>query len=173
MNEVVSVLIDEKTLARRVSELGNQISDELEGTTPIMVGVLRGGSIFHADLIRNISLELQVDFISVKSYGSTTESSGIVELGRDIESNIRGQDVVLVEDIIDSGETVRFLVKHLELQRPSSIRLCSLLSKPSRTKFNIPIDYLGFEVPDQFIVGYGLDFDQNFRNLPYVGILEP
>jgi len=171
LNKVVSVLIDEETLARRVSELGRQISEELEGTTPVMVGVLRGGSIFHADLIRNISLELQVDFISAKSYGATTKSSGIVKLGRDLESNIRDQDVVLVEDIIDSGKTARFLVKHLKLQRPSSIRICSLLSKPSRENFDIPIDYLGFEVPDQFIVGYGLDFDQNFRNLPYIGIL--
>ena len=171
MNEVVSVLIDEKTLARRVKELGEQISGELEGLTPILIGVLRGGSVFHADLIRNISLELRVDFISVKSYGAATASSGIVELGRDLESNIKGQDVVLVEDIVDSGKTARFLIKHLELQQPSSIRLCSLLSKPSKRQFDVPIDYLGFEVPDKFIVGYGLDFNQSFRNLPYIGVI--
>ena len=167
----IRVLIDEKTLARRVEELGQQISLELEGLTPILVGVLRGGAVFHADLIRHISLKLQIDFISAKSYGTSTESSGTIQLTKDLDSQVKGRDLVLVEDIVDSGLTARFLVDLLQQREPSSIRICSLLSKPSRRKVDVHIDYLGFEVPDAFVVGYGLDFDQSFRNLPYIGIL--
>lgn len=127
---------------------------------------------FLSDLIRHIDLELEVDFIALSSYGSATESSGQVQLVKDLESSIDGADVILVEDIVDTGLTLNYLVDNLKSRNPGSLRVCALLSKPSRRKVHVYIDYLGFEVPERFVVGYGLDFDQQFRNLPYIGVLE-
>lgn len=170
--EIEKVLIKEAEIQQRVAELGAAIDREYEGKSPIFVCVLRGAAIFHADLIRRIELSLMVDFISVFSYGSTTESSGEVQLIKDLESGVQGKDVVLVEDIVDTGLTLDYLLRNIHSRRPQSVKVCSLLSKPARRKVSVPIDYLGFEIPDYFVVGYGLDHDQKFRNLPFLALLK-
>ncbi len=167
----VEVLLDEQSLKRRVRELGAQLTRDLQDRSPLFVAVLRGAAIFHADLVRQVNLMLKLDYISVKSYGDTTASSGEVRLVKDLESSIQGQDVVLVEDIVDTGLTVSYLVRNLMTRRPGSLRVCALLSKPSKRRTQIEIDYLGFDVPDRFVVGYGLDHAERYRNLPYVGVL--
>lgn len=171
--QIDRVLLSEDQIRRKVGELGLQISRDYRGRIPIFVGILRGAAIFHADLIRHVDLPLQVDFISVSSYGAATRTSGQVQLIKDLESSIQGEDVLLVEDIIDTGLTAEYLLRNLSTRRPRSIRFCSLLSKPSRRQVDIKIDYLGFEIPDDFVVGYGLDYNQQFRNLPFIGILDP
>ena len=163
----VEVLLEEQALKRRVRELGKELTRDLQDRSPLFVAVLRGASIFHADLVRQVDLMLKVDYISVTSYGDATESSGEVRLVKDLESSIQGQTVVLVEDIVETGLTVSYLMT----LRPSSLRVCSLLSKPSRRRTEVEIDYLGFDVPDCFVVGYGLDHAEKYRNLPYVGVL--
>ncbi len=170
--EVQSVLLNAQTIKRRVRSLGKEITRDYKCRSPILIGVLRGAAVFLSDLIRHISLELEVDFIALSSYGSATETSGQVQLVKDLESSIDGRDVILVEDIVDTGLTLNYLVSNLKTRNPASLSVCVLLSKPSRRKVEINIDYLGFEVPDSFVVGYGLDFDQQFRNLPYIGVLE-
>jgi len=170
--EVQSVLLDTPTIKRRVRSLGREITRDYRDRSPLLVGVLRGAAVFLSDLIRHIELELQVDFIALSSYGSATETSGQVQLVKDLESSIDGEDVILVEDIVDTGLTLNYLVGNLKSRNPASLRVCALLSKPSRRKVEVHIDYLGFEVPDSFVVGYGLDFDQQYRNLPYIGVLE-
>jgi len=170
--EVQSVLLNAQTIKRRVRSLGKEITRDYNGRSPILIGVLRGAAVFLSDLIRHINLELEVDFIALSSYGSATETSGQVQLVKDLESSIDGRDVILVEDIVDTGLTLNYLVSNLKTRNPASLSVCVLLSKPSRRKVEINIDYLGFEVPDSFVVGYGLDFDQQFRNLPYIGVLE-
>jgi len=170
--EVPTVLLNAQTIKRRVRSLGKEITRDYKDRSPILVGVLRGAAVFLSDLIRHIDLELEVDFIALSSYGSATESSGQVQLVKDLESSIDGADVILVEDIVDTGLTLNYLVGNLKSRNPGSLRVCALLSKPSRRKVNVYIDYLGFEVPERFVVGYGLDFDQQFRNLPYIGVLE-
>jgi len=169
---VPTVLLNAQTIKRRVRSLGKEITRDYKDRSPILVGVLRGAAVFLSDLIRHIDLELEVDFIALSSYGSATESSGQVQLVKDLESSIDGADVILVEDIVDTGLTLNYLVGNLKSRNPGSLRVCALLSKPSRRKVNVYIDYLGFEVPERFVVGYGLDFDQQFRNLPYIGVLE-
>jgi len=166
-----SSLITADEIQKRTAEIGQQISVDYEGKNPLVVGVLRGAVIFHADLIRHMDCELKVDFISVRSYGESTRSSGQVQLIKDLESSIEGEHVILVEDIVDTGLTISYLLRNFESRRPSSLKVCSLLSKPSRRVVEVPIDYLGFEVPDEFVVGYGLDFQQKYRNLPYIGIM--
>jgi hypoxanthine phosphoribosyltransferase len=170
--EIEKVLIDEGQIQARVAQLGHVIANDYRGKSPLLVCVLRGAAIFHADLIRNIELNLVVDFISVFSYGSSTKSSGDVQLIKDLETSVHGREVVLVEDIVDTGLTLDYLLRNLQSRRPSSIRVCSLLSKPARRKVSVPVDYLGFEIPDQFVVGYGLDYDQKFRNLPFLALLK-
>ncbi len=167
----VEVLIEEQVVQRRVGELGKQLTRDLRGRSPIFVAILRGAAIFHADLVRQVDLMLKIDHISVKSYGNASRSSGEVQLVKDLEASIRGQDVVLVEDIVDTGLTISYLVRNLLTRQPRSLSVCALLSKPARRKVNVEIDYLGFEVPDRFIVGYGLDYSERYRNLPYVGVL--
>jgi hypoxanthine phosphoribosyltransferase len=169
--EVGQILIDEDRVAERVRDLGQEISRDYKGRQPLMVGVLRGAVVFLADLIRHLELNLRVDFMSVASYGSATDSSGEVRLVKDLESSILGADVILVEDIVDTGLTLDYLLRNLENHRPGSLRVCSLLSKPDRRRVEVPVDYLGFEVPDKFVVGYGLDFNQQFRNLPHIAVL--
>lgn len=151
--------------------LGREITRDYRDKSPVLVGVLRGAAVFLSDLIRHVDLELQVDFIALSSYGSATETSGQVQLVKDLETSIDGADVILVEDIVDTGLTLNYLVGSLKSRNPASLRVCALLSKPSRRRVDVHIDYLGFEVPDSFVVGYGLDFDQQFRNLPYIGVI--
>lgn len=167
------ILISEDQIRKRVEELGRQITQDYRDTVPLFVCVLRGAVIFHSDLIRQVDLPLKMDFISVSSYGSTTESSGEVRLLKDLESGIRGQDVILVEDIIDTGLTVDYLLRLLRSRAPASLEVCALLSKPSRRKVSVSVRYIGFEIPDQFVVGYGLDLDQRYRNLPYIAVADP
>lgn len=165
------VLITEGQIRERVAQLGDQITRDYQERAPLLIGVLRGGAIFHADLMRQVRLNVRVDFISVSSYGTATESSGQVQLLKDVESSIQDVDVVLVEGIVDTGLTVNYLVRNLRSRQPASLRICALLSKPSRRKVEVPIDYIGFEIPDQFVVGYGLDYEQKYRNLASVSVL--
>lgn len=166
------LLIPERTIRRRVRQLGKQITRDYRGKSPLFVGILRGAVVFLSDLIRDIPLRLQVDFIAMSSYGSATVASGQVQLLKDLEDSIEGQDVILVEDIVDTGLTLSYLVGILKSRNPASLRICALLSKPERRKVEVEIDYLGFEIPDRFVVGYGLDFAGKHRQLPYVGVLD-
>jgi len=165
------IFLEEKQIQQKVADLGVRITQDYRGKTPLLIGVLRGAAIFHADLIRHIELKLRVDFISVASYGDATKTSGEVQLIKDLDTSIRGVDAILVEDIVDTGLTLDYLVRNLESRRPASLRSCALLSKPSRRCIDIPIDYVGFEVPDKFFVGYGLDHQQKYRNLPFIASL--
>ena len=165
------ILISEQQIQERVAELGVQITHDYRGRSPLFVAVLRGAAIFHADLIRRVNLKVSVDFIAVSSYGAATESSGQVQLIKDVESSIQDLDVILVEDIIDTGLTVNYLIRNLESRSPASLRICTLLSRPSRRKVEIPVHYVGFEVPDEFVIGYGLDHNQQYRNLRFVSLL--
>lgn len=171
-SEIKSLLLSEEAIHKRVVEIGRQITNDYLGRVPLFVAVLRGAAIFHSDLIRKVDLSLKVDFISVSSYGSAAETGGQVRLLKDLEADIRGLDVILVEDIVDTGLTLHYLAGNLADRGPASLRVCSLLSKPARRRVEVPIDYLGFEIPDEFVVGYGLDFDQKFRNLPFVAVLD-
>ncbi len=172
ISEVQHILYDTRVLRRRVSALGKEITRDYRGRAPLLVGVLRGAAVFLADLIRNIDLLVQTDFISLSSYGTATDSSGQVQLLKDLETSIDGQDVILVEDIVDTGLTLNYLIGNLQSRNPASLRVCALLSKPERRKIEVPIHYLGFEVPDRFVVGYGLDFAGNYRQLPYIAVLK-
>ena len=171
LSELKEILLEEKQIQQKVADLGVRITQDYRGKTPLLIGVLRGAAIFHADLIRHIDLKLRVDFISVASYGNATKTSGEVQLIKDLDTSIRGVDVILVEDIVDTGLTLDYLVRNLESRQPASLSSCALLSKPSRRCIDIPIDYVGFEVPDQFFVGYGLDYQQKYRNLPFIAEL--
>ncbi|MDA2929959.1 hypoxanthine phosphoribosyltransferase [Acidobacteria bacterium AH-259-O06] len=171
-DEVGEILIDERQIQKRVAELGGAITRDYQGKNPLLIAVLRGAAIFYADLIRHIDLKLRIDFISVSSYGAATRSCGEVQLLKDVESSIRAVDVILVEDIIDSGLTVDYLLRNLRNRGPASLRTCTFLSKPSRRQVQVQIDYVGFEVPDRFLVGYGLDHNQKYRNLPFIAVLD-
>ena len=171
--DIERVLLSEEQLKARVSELGKQISADYAGKEPVLVSVLRGSYIFMADLTRAIDCMCQVDFMAVSSYGSGTASSGQVNILKDLSDSIEGKDIIVVEDILDSGNTLYYLLQVLQARHPASIRLCTLLDKPSRRVKPIQADYSGFEVPDAFVVGYGLDYDERYRNLPYIGVLKP
>ncbi len=171
-SEIARILFSEEVIQGRVRELGAQITRDYRGKSPLLVGILRGAAIFHADLTRHVDLRLKVDFISVSSYGAATKSSGQVRILKDLESSIEGADVILVEDIVDTGLTANYLLRNLAGRGPSSLKFCALLSKPSRREIEVTVDYLGFEIPDEFVVGYGLDYAQKFRNLPYIGVLK-
>jgi hypoxanthine phosphoribosyltransferase len=166
----ITPLIDAGTIARRVAELGRAISHDYRGKELVVVPVLKGSFVFAADLLRQIDLDVSVDFLGVRSYGDGQQSSGIVQITADLTHPIEGKHVILVEDIVDTGLTVSYLHQNLETRRPASLRIASLLHKPARTLVPAPIDYLGFTVDDVFIVGYGLDFGQRFRNLPYLAV---
>ena len=169
--EVGEILITQQQIEERVAELGAAITRDYHESSPLLITVLRGAAIFCADLVRRIDLKLRLDFISVASYGASTESSGEVQLIKDLDVGIQGMDVILVEDIIDTGLTVDYLLRNLQSRQPASLRTCVLLSKPCRRKVDVPLDYMGFEVPDRFLVGYGLDYAQKYRNLPFVAVL--
>ena len=171
--DMESVLFSEEELKQRVKEMGAQITADYQGKEPLLVSVLRGSYIFMADLTRSIDLPCTVDFMSVSSYGSGTTSSGQVQITKDLSENIEGRDVIVVEDILDSGNTLFYLLQLLEARKPASIRLCTLLNKPERRVKEVEVAYSGFDIPDAFVVGYGLDYAEKYRNLPYIGILKP
>lgn len=171
--DVESILYSEEELKERVKALGAQITADYAGKAPVLASVLRGSYIFMADLTRAIDLPVTVDFMAVSSYGSGTVSSGQVEIKKDLSDTIEGRDLIIVEDILDSGNTLYYLMDVLRARRPNSIRICTLMDKPARRTKPIKADYVGFEIPDAFIVGYGLDYNEKYRNLPYVGILKP
>ncbi len=166
------VLLDAATIQKRVRELGAQITEDYRGKKPHLVAILRGASIFHADLVRAIDLGLSFDFIAVGSYGADTASSGEVRILKDLDESLEGKDVLLVEDIVDTGLTLHYLLQNMRARRPRSLKVVALLNKPARRKIEVPVDYIGFEIPDRFVVGYGLDYDQLYRNLPDIRVLD-
>ena len=168
---VGEVLIDQDTLAGRVAELGAEVSADYEGRDLLLIGVLKGAVFFMADLMRHLTVPCEVDFMAISSYGDATDSSGIVRILKDLDINIEGRDVLVVEDIIDSGLTLSYLIRNLESREPSSLEVCALLTKPSRREIDVPVRYVGFEIPNRFVIGYGLDFAERYRNLPYVAVL--
>lgn len=170
--EIKEILLEEQAIQDRVAEIGKTLTADFRDRSPLFVCILRGAAVFHADLVRHIELPLQVDYLAVSSYGSSTKSSGQVRFTKDLEESIEGRDVILVEDIVDTGLTLRYLLDNLSNRQPASLHVCTFLSKPSRRKIEVPVDYQGFEVPDRFVVGYGLDFNQKYRNLPYVAALD-
>ena len=171
--DIERVLVSEEQLAQRVKEIAARIDADYAGKEPLLVSVLRGSFVFMADLVRQITLPCTVDFMAVSSYGSGTTSSGQVKIIKDLSEPIEGRDVLVVEDILDSGNTLSYLLKLLEARHPASIRLCTLLDKPERRTKPVAVQYTGFTIPDEFVVGYGLDYDEKYRNLPYIGILKP
>lgn len=173
-NDIAHVLISTEQIQQRVSELGNQIrNDYAPKGDLLMIGVLKGCTMFLMDLVRAIDMDLSFDFIAVSSYGATTESSGVVRMLKDLDTDITGRQVLVVEDIIDSGLTLAYLRSQLMRRNPASLRICSLLNKPDRRTADVSIDYLGFDIPNEFVVGYGLDYAERYRNLPYIGVLKP
>ena len=170
---VGEVLIERETLAARVAELGAEVSADYEGRDLLLIGVLKGAVFFMADLMRHLTVPCEVDFMAISSYGDATDSSGIVRILKDLDINIEGRDVLVVEDIIDSGLTLSYLIRNLESREPASLEVCALLTKPSRREIDVPVRYVGFEIPNKFVIGYGLDFAERYRNLPYVGVLHP
>ena len=171
--DIESVIISEEQINERVRELGAQISADYEGETVLLVAVLRGAAIFLADLSRAISVPVELDFMAVSSYGSSTKSSGVVRILKDLDEQIEGRHVLVVEDILDTGLTLKYLLKNLASRKPASLEVVTLLNKQGKQRVPISCKYSGFSVPDEFVVGYGLDFAERYRNLPYVGVLKP
>src|SRR5690242_4766247 len=169
---VAEVLIEEAALLRRIDELGDEISADYEGRDLLLVGVLKGAVFFMADLMRRLSVPCEIDFMAISSYGAGTDSSGVVRILKDLDINIEGRHVLVVEDIIDSGLTLSYLIRNLESREPASLEVCSLLTKPGRREIDVPVRYVGFEIPNRFVVGYGLDFAERYRNLPFVAVLD-
>jgi len=165
------ILVQPDQLKERVRALGVQISADYEGRDLLLVGVLKGATFFLADLMRNITAPCELDFMALASYGSQTDSSGVVRILKDLDAPIEGRDVLIVEDIVDSGLTLQYLLRNLGARDPASLEVCSLLTKPERRKAEVPIKYVGFEIPNRFAIGYGLDYDERWRNLPYVASL--
>ncbi|HIS81071.1 MAG TPA: hypoxanthine phosphoribosyltransferase [Candidatus Scatomonas merdavium] len=173
MSERIRTLIEEERVAARIRELGEDISREYEGREVHLICVLKGGVFFMCDLAKRITVPVTMDFMSVSSYGAGTSSSGVVKIVKDLDQPLEGKDVLIVEDIIDSGRTLSYLIEILKKRHPRSLRLCTLLDKPERRVVdNVQVDYCGFQIPDEFVVGYGLDYDQKYRNLPYIGVVE-
>src|SRR6267154_4807470 len=170
--DIGEVLVSADDLQRRVAELGEEISRDYAGRSLLLVGVLKGAVFFLSDLMRYIEVPVEVDFMAVASYGSATDSSGVVRILKDLDASIEGRDVVIVEDIVDSGLTLKYLLRNLGSRNPASLEVCALLTKPERRKVDLPTRYVGFEIPNRFVVGYGLDYAERYRNLPYVAALE-
>lgn len=173
VDAIESVLISEEQIRERVRELGVQIAQDYAGKDLVLIGVLKGVALFFGDMMRAIDLPLDIDFMAVSSYGASTRSSGVVRILKDLDESITGRHVLIIEDIIDTGLTLSYLVRTLMERRPASLEICTMLDKPARRLVEVPVKYVGFTIPDQFVVGYGLDYDQKFRNLPFVGILKP
>ena len=170
-SEIGEILVQPDDLRRKVAELGRQISADYEGRDLLLVGVLKGAVFFLSDLMREITVPCEVDFMAVASYGSATDSSGVVRILKDLDASIEGRDVLIVEDIVDSGLTLQYLLRNLMGRGPASVEVCALLTKPDRRKIELEARYVGFEIPDRFAIGYGLDHAERFRNLPYVAAL--
>ena len=170
-SKIGEILVQPDELAHRVSELAEQISADYAGKDVLLIGVLKGAVFFLADLMRQLEVECEVDFMAVSSYGSSTDSSGVVRILKDLDAAIEGRHVLIVEDIVDSGLTLQYLMRTLEARKPASLEVCALLTKPERRKVELPIRYTGFEIPNEFAIGYGLDYAERYRNLPYVAVL--
>jgi len=168
---VGEILIEEDALQARIRELGREVSSDYAGRELLLVGVLKGAVFFMADLMRSISVPCEIDFMAISSYGASTDSSGVVRILKDLDINIEGRDVLVVEDIIDSGLTLSYLIRNLESRNPATLEVCALLTKPGRRRIEVDVRYTGFEIPNRFVIGYGLDFAERYRNLPYVGVL--
>ncbi|MBQ1249761.1 MAG: hypoxanthine phosphoribosyltransferase [Selenomonadales bacterium] len=171
-NDIQEVLLTEQMLKDKVAELGAAITRDYADKEIFAIGILRGAVVFMADLIRAIERPVQIDFMAVSSYGMQADSSGIVRILKDLDSSITGKHVLIIEDIIDSGQTLSYLIKNLTERKPASIQLCTLMNKPERRKVDLPVKYVGFEIPNEFVVGYGLDYAEKYRNLPYLGVLK-
>lgn len=172
MSEKIRELISEEDVAKKIAEMGAQISKDYEGESVYLLCILKGGVFFTTELAKHITVPVNIDFMSVSSYGGETTSSGIVRIVKDLDTPIEGKNVLIAEDIIDTGRTLAYLMEHLRQRKPKSLKLCTLLDKPDRRVSDVKVDYTGFEIPDEFVVGYGLDYDQRYRNLPYVGVIE-
>ena len=168
---VGEILIEKAPLQKRIAELGAEISADYEGRDLLLVGVLKGAVFFLADLMRHVTVPCEIDFMAISSYGASTDSSGVVRILKDLDINIDGRHVLVVEDIIDSGLTLSYLMRNLEARAPASLEVCALLTKPARREIDVPVRYTGFEIPNRFVIGYGLDFGERYRNLPYVAVL--
>jgi hypoxanthine phosphoribosyltransferase len=171
--DIAEILIGTEELQAKVAELGRQISEDYRGRNPLLICLLRGAVVFLSDLIRAVDVPLEMDFMAISSYGDSTESSGVVRLMMDLKSNITGRNVLIVEDIVDTGRTLAYILDNLRTRRPADVKVCALLSKPSRREIEVELNYLGFDIPDKFVVGYGLDYAENYRNLPFIGVLKP
>jgi hypoxanthine phosphoribosyltransferase len=172
-DDIEEILLTEDQIQARVGELGRQLAADYEGRFPVLVSVLKGSIVFLADLVRSMPVPLSVDLMELSSYGASTESSGQVRILKDLSGPIKGRDVIVVEDIIDTGLTLNYLLKYLHDRGPATVRICCLLDKPARRLAEIAIDYRGFTIADRFVIGYGLDYDERYRNLPYIGVLRP
>ena len=173
MEDKIRVLVSEEYVDKKIREIGEQISRDYAGKSVHLICVLKGGVFFMCELAKRISVPVSMDFMSVSSYGADTKSSGVVKIVKDLDEPLEGKDVIIVEDIIDSGRTLSYLVEVLKQRNPNSIHICTLLDKPERrVKKQVVVDYVGFEIPDEFVVGYGLDYAQKYRNLPYIGVVE-
>ena len=170
--DISAVLFDEYKIQARVREIGDEISREYQGKNPVFIGILKGGFVFMSDLIRATSIPINLDFMAVSSYGSGTVSSGIVKIRKDIDIDIKDRDVIIVEDIVDSGLSLAYIKDYLLQHKPASVKTCVLLDKPEAHKIEVYFDYVGFNIGNEFVVGYGLDFNERYRNLPYIGILK-
>lgn len=173
LKDMEEILISEEQIKAKVKEIGELITKDYQGKSLFIVAVLKGSSLFMADLVRNINLPLVFDFMAVSSYGASTSSSGVVRIIKDLDASIEGKDILIVEDIIDSGLTLSYLVENLKSRNPGSLKIATLLNKPERRKTQVEVNYCGFDIPDKFVVGYGLDYDEKYRNLPFIGILKP
>ncbi len=170
--DISAVLFDEFRIQTRIREIGLQISDEYKDRKPVLIGILKGGFVFLADLVRSISIPIEIDFLAISSYGAGTSSSGVVKIRKDIDKDVDGRDVIIVEDIVDSGLSLQYIKDYIGNHNPASLRTCVLLDKPAAHKLEVTFDYIGFEIGNEFVVGYGLDFNEQYRNLPYIGILK-
>ena len=170
---VGEVLIDQQALQARIGELGVEVSADYAGRDLLLVGVLKGAVFFMADLMRELTVPCEIDFMAISSYGAATDSSGVVRILKDLDINIADRHVLVVEDIIDSGLTLSYLMRNLRARKPASLEICALLTKPERREIDVPVRYIGFEIPNRFVIGYGLDFAERYRNLPYVAVLHP
>ncbi|MCT4595940.1 MAG: hypoxanthine phosphoribosyltransferase [Anaeromicrobium sp.] len=171
-NNIREVLYSEEKIKNKVKEIADKITEDYQGQEVLLVGVLKGANMFMADLMRQIQLPVSIDFMAVSSYGHSTQSSGVVKILKDLDNSIENKNVIIVEDIIDSGLTLHYICENLLSRKPNSLKICTLLDKPERRTINMTVDYKGFNIPDEFIVGYGIDYAEKFRNLPYIGILD-
>lgn len=172
-DDIAKVLLDAETIQAKVRELGEQLSKDYAGKDPVLICILKGAVIFTADLVRHLSIPAKMDFMAISSYGAGVRTSGVVRILKDLDRSIEGEHVLIVEDIVDSGLTLTYLLENLQSRHPASLRTCVLLDKPAQRQVPLEPDYVGFNIPDEFVVGYGLDYAENYRHLPYIGVLKP